>query len=174
MIPPACPIRIQAIAPPTNDPARPSPIVARIPIGSGPGSASRASAPTISPSSARTRRNQSTMSDSLRSQAFEQPRSRRRVLLVVEDARVMELLEQTEVVRGVVRRRVACVNVRSSRLQRHPLRECAERLRADLVRVDAGALQAFAVLLDADAPLGEAVGVPPPHRPLLDETPVDH
>src|SRR5438046_8057967 len=101
MIPPACPIRIQAITPPTNEPARPSPIVARIPIGSGPGSASRASAPTIRPQKARKRMNQSTMSGP---QTLEQARPRGAVLLVVEDARVVELLEQPEVVRRVLRR----------------------------------------------------------------------
>src|SRR5436190_22770802 len=44
-------------SPARNEPATPTPIVARMPIGSGPGSAKRARAPMMSPLSASTRRN---------------------------------------------------------------------------------------------------------------------
>ena len=90
----------------------------------------------------------------------------------------MQLLEQAEIVSRVLGRVVAgrdvgcrCGDVVCSggRGWRTP-----NWLRPDLVRVDAGALQSLAVLLDAEAALGEAVGVLPPERPLLDEAPVDH
>ena len=53
MTPPAVPTRMYATTPPMNEPPRPRPIVARIPIGSGPGSASRASAPMMRPEMSR-------------------------------------------------------------------------------------------------------------------------
>src|SRR4029077_15277892 len=101
--------------------------------------------------------------------------SRRRVLLVVEDSRVVELLEQAEIVRRVFGRVVARggLGVGRRRLQRRPRLEDTELLlRPDRVRVDAGLLQPLAILLDAEAALGEAVRASPPERSLLDETPV--
>jgi hypothetical protein len=59
-------------------------------------------------------------------------------------------------------------------LQRRPRLENPELLRSDLVRIDAGALQPLAILLDAEAPFGKAVGVPSPQGALLDEPPVEH
>src|SRR5437868_6246968 len=145
MIPPACPIRIQAITPPTNEPARPRPIVARIPIGSGPGSASRASAPTIRPLKASARMNQSTIVSAslLGAQAFEQTSAGCRVLGLVEDARVVELLEQSEVMGRVLGRRAGGIGTHrcSGRLRRPHLLESAERLDSDRVGVDARPLQ---------------------------------
>src|SRR4051812_10105440 len=176
MIPPACPIRIQAITPPTNEPARPSPIVARIPIGSGPGSARRASAPTIRPLKASARMNQSTIvSALLGAQAFEQTSAGCRVLDLVEDARVVELLEQSEVVGRVLGWSAGGIGTHrcSGRLRRPHLLESAERLDPDPVGVDARPLQPLAVLVDAEAALREAVGVGTPERALLDEAPVD-
>src|SRR5438477_1481516 len=105
MIPPACPIRIQAITPPTKEPARPSPIVAKIPIGSGPGSARRASAPTIRPLKASARMYQRTIAPSLAPKALEQPGAGACVLVVVEDARVVKFLQQAQVVSGILGRR---------------------------------------------------------------------
>src|SRR4029079_1300188 len=110
-------------------------------------------------------------------QALEQACSRRCVLLVVEDPRVVELLEPAEIVRRVFGRVVARagMGVGRRRLQRRPGLEDPELLlRPDLIRVDAGSLQPLAVLLDAEAALREAVRAPPPERPLLDKTPVEH
>src|SRR3954468_22522391 len=177
-IPPAWPRKSDERIPPTNDPARPSPIVAKIPIGAGPGSASRASAPTIRPSRASTRMNHSTMRGLfLGAQALEQTCPRGGVLVVLENACVVELLEQTQIVRRVLRGSLSRVRTvsRRRRLQRRSLLEHAELLGPDLVGIDPGPLEPLAILLDADAALGEAIRVPPPERPLLDEMAVgDH
>src|SRR5437899_9784984 len=107
MIPPAWPIKSHERIPPANDPARPRPIVAKIPIGSGPGSASRASAPTIRPSRASTRMNHRTRTPDSGPQALEEARPRSRVLVVVEDARVVEVLAPAAEATGALGRSVA-------------------------------------------------------------------
>ena len=80
------------------------------------------------------------------------------VLLVVEDAAVVQLLEAAEEVGRVLGRVVArCPRGprrRRPRRRRLPLRR-ARTQAADRVRVDACALQPLAVLLDADARCGK-------------------
>src|SRR3954463_12671546 len=91
---------------PRNEPPRPRPIVIGMLIGSGPGRASRASAPMMRPLMIRPMIRPS-MTPFLRSQALEQTRPRARVLVFAEDAVVVELVEQPDVMRGVLGRVVA-------------------------------------------------------------------
>src|SRR5579864_6318722 len=121
--------------PPMKVPARPSPIVAKIPIGSGPGSARRANAPTIRPLRASARMYQRTIAPSLAPQAFEQTCAGACVLGVVEDARIVELLQQAQVVSWIVGRRsdVAGACCCCGTLCLRDLLERAEGLDPDLV-----------------------------------------
>jgi len=93
-----------------NEPASPSAIVIQMLIGSGPGSASRARAPTINPQIARKMISPS-IGLLLRPEAVQQTPTGGFVLGILEDARVVELLEQAQVVRRVLGR-VAPVDVR--------------------------------------------------------------
>src|SRR5919201_635447 len=113
MIPPPYPRKRRARIPPRNEPARPSPIVAKMPMGSGPGSASRASAPTIRPQSTRTRMNQRVRPSPFpaaplrtRPRALDDEVPLRLVLVVGEDAglvQVDELAEEVDRLEPLVR-----------------------------------------------------------------------
>src|SRR2546425_5435650 len=156
-MPPPTPRKMCATMPPTNEPARPRPIVARIPIGSGPGRASRASAPTTRPKSARKMMKPRPMLYLLRAQAFEQTRARGAVLVVGEDAAVVQLFEELQVMGRVLGRVVTREGHRRRGSRRRTLRRAGQgKRRADRVGIDARLAQSFPVLVDADAALREA------------------
>src|SRR5438477_642448 len=90
---------------------------------------------------------------SLAPKPLDQTRARRVVLVVVEDARVVELVEHADEVRRVLLRILGLRRRRRGR-------SADERLGgADPVGIDAGALQALPIGVHADATLREAVGV---------------
>src|SRR5690348_15487700 len=91
----------QAMTPPRNEPASPSTIVPGTVIGSLPGTRRRAIAPTIRPSKTRAMTYQRTTG---LAELLEQPQPRGVVFGVVEHAGVVQLLEQAEVVRGILGR----------------------------------------------------------------------
>src|SRR4051794_37509601 len=141
-----------------NEPASPRAIVIQMLIGSGPGSASRASAPMISPQ--RTRKISSeSIGAVLRAQPVEQTHTGRLVLGVVEDAPVVQLLEEAEEMCRILGRVLGHGTVRRllRLLLRRRLGDRRDERRADRVGVDAGTLEALPVLGDAEAPLGETV-----------------
>src|SRR5581483_1184275 len=108
-------------------------------------------------------------------ETFEQTHTRRGVLVVGEDAAVVQLLEQGQEVRRVLRRVLERTGGRSRRRRRRGrARQLRRRERGrDPVGVDARGPQPLAVLLDPDAAFREAVRLPSEDRPLLHEAPVE-
>ena len=98
----------------------------------------------------------------------------------LEDAGVVQLVEQPQEVGRVLGRVVARPSRAAGAGRRAAPRgllllERHGHLRADRLGVDPGALKPLAVLLDADAALGEAVGLRAPEGALLHEAAVaDH
>ena len=112
-------------------------MVARIPIGSGPGEREPREPADDRPQSASTIRYQSTSASA--PQPLEQARAGGAVLVVVEHARVVELLEQAEEVRGVLGRLLSAAGgaggaavaggVATGRTARPAMRSCPDRCR---------------------------------------------
>src|SRR5438105_2795949 len=142
-----------------------------MPMGSGPGSASRASAPTTSPQSARKTMNHSVMRSAFpaarfatRTGALDDEVPLRLVLLVAEDAGLVQVDELAQQVDGL---ELVALD-RPGRRDR-----CGHSERSDGVGIDSRALEPLAGVLDADATLGEPQRVGPRQRALLDEAAVE-